>query len=81
MYVGYSSNGNVYGEYSVTFSGGEELQKCWPDARLTLHEAINKIMKEKEDKSHHRRRRSSSVKVQFDSSSKPSKSESSYKDC
>ena len=60
VYTGSFSNGNVYGDYSVTFNDdGEVLQQTWPNARLTLHEAINKLVKEREAKKYQMRRRSS----------------------
>ena len=53
IYYGQFSNGNVCGECS--FNDGEtSIQKKWPDCRLTLHEAINKLMK---DRMHRNNRR------------------------
>lgn len=58
-YSGHFNNGNVCGEFSVTFGNGEQWEKTWPDSRLNLHEAMNKLVKERGIRSFRRRGRSS----------------------
>ena len=44
------SAGNVYGEYMVKFNDGERFSRRWPDARLSLHEAVDKLVKGRRNK-------------------------------
>ena len=67
-YSGLFSAGNVHGQYSIQFTDGEVLQRTWPDARLSLHEAINKLVKEKKAKEKQKRRH---AKAQFDGKPDP----------
>ena len=43
----------------MKFGNGEQWEKTWPDSRLNLHEAINKLVKERGVRSFRRRGRSS----------------------